>query len=80
MSVVGGLETSSALPKFVTQAPIPSLSTCVKSLATMGSLPPLCKSPSILIPTHPVPNVVTPCTYGSCLDPSCIVGSPSQDQ
>ena len=45
-------------------APIPSLITCVKSLETIESLPPLCNAPSIRCPVAASPNVVTFCTYG----------------
>ena len=47
---------------------MPSLKICVKSFATILSLPPACKSPSTFIPTHPVPNVDTFCTYGDLFE------------
>ena len=43
---------------------MPSDIICVKSFATILSLPPACKSPSTFRPIQPVPKLVTFCTYG----------------
>ena len=53
---------------------MPSLNTCVKSLATIDLFPAPCNVPSIFSPVQPNPNVVTFCMYGDleeiCTDAS----------
>ena len=46
---------------------MPSLNTCVKSLATIESFPPSCSAPSTLRPIHAVPKEVTFWIYGDLL-------------
>ena len=57
---------------------MPSLKICVKSFATILSLPPLCNDPSTFNPTHAVPKFDTFCTYGDLVVIQPLVSSGPQ--